>query len=253
MSQSTDTSPLSEGKGVAKPHTKLPTASSSKDQPTPGTSAYGISTINVLSTAISRGKPPADPQTRSDFCFDRLLSFLPHDEHKLLRVYNALDVPSSTLRRWASKGRKRLGEKVVARLEQRQDAAPAEYQFAVDHLYVWGLGNARDVWARAGQDYDRKLKGERSGLREKKKAAKRAAFPGAVAKEAAASSQPSGTSESSTKRKRNAVDDTTNVPKGSKVDVPEFNSQHEISKKKKKKKKKATGNGPSPLGKFSSR
>ncbi|KAK2047192.1 hypothetical protein LZ31DRAFT_160767 [Colletotrichum somersetense] len=239
MSQPADTSPRSEGGNVAKPDTQ-PT----KDQSAPGRSAYGIPTINVLSTAISRGKPPGDPQTRTDFCFDRLLSFLPNDELKLLRVYRALNVPSATLRKWASKGRKRLGEKVLARLEQRKEAAPIEYQFALDHPYVWGLGNG-DAWARAGQAYDRKLKGEPLRLPEKKKKAvknvvvKKEDIPGTAAKEAS-TSQPKLASKSSRQRNRNALNSTK--------DVSGVHCRHTRFMNK-----KAAGVSPSPLGKFSSR
>ncbi|KAK1585413.1 uncharacterized protein LY79DRAFT_635091 [Colletotrichum navitas] len=232
MSQLADKSLRSEGKGIVKPGTQP-----SKDQSTPGRSAYGVPTINVLSTAISRGKPPADQQTRSDFCFDRLLSFLPHDEHKLLHVYRALDVPSARLRKWASKGRKRLGEKVLARLEQQKDAAPGEYQFAVDHPYVWGLGNG-DVWARAGQAYDHKLKGEPLRLSDKKEAVKQEDILRTAA-DGALSPRPNETSRSSRKRNRNALDDTTKVPGA--------HGRHT-----KFQKKKAAGIGPSPLRKSSS-
>ncbi|KAK1964422.1 hypothetical protein LY78DRAFT_144246 [Colletotrichum sublineola] len=240
MPQPTASPPPSEDKDVSEPVTQLSTTKPAKDQPTPGLSAHGISTVNVLITAISRGKPPADPQTRSDFCFDRLLSFLPHDENKLLRVYDALGVPSAILRRWASKGRKRLGKNVVKRLEKRQDTAPGEYQFALDHLYVWGIANVHDDWARAGREYHRKLKRERERERlpVKKKAAKQTDVSGTVANEAS-SSQPKDTSASSRKRNRNAADNATNV-RGA-------HSRHA-----KFKNKKAAGIGPSPLGKFSS-
>ncbi|OHW90134.1 hypothetical protein CSPAE12_11223 [Colletotrichum incanum] len=145
-------SSISKGKGVAKNDMQLSITQTAKAQPAPGKSAYGIATINVLSTAISREKPPTDPQTRSDFCFDNLLSFLPHDEYKLLDVYRALNVPSKTLRKWASKGKKKLGEYVIATLKQQRNTAPSEYRFAMDHLYVWGLENDHDVWAMAGQE-----------------------------------------------------------------------------------------------------
>ncbi|EFQ26878.1 uncharacterized protein GLRG_02049 [Colletotrichum graminicola M1.001] len=232
MSQPAGPSLRSKGKAIAKPDTQPP-----KDQSTPGRSAYGVPTINVLSTAISRGKPPTDLQTRSDFCFDRLLSFLPHDEHKLLRVYRALDVPSARLRKWASKGRKRLGQKVLARLEQQKDAAPGEYQFAVDHPYVWGLGNG-DAWARAGQAYDLKLKGEPLRLPDKEAVMQEDIPGGAV--NGASSPRPNKTSKYSRKRNRNALDDTNKVP-GAHGRHTEFQ------------KKKAAGIGPSPLRKSSSR
>ncbi|KAK2029214.1 hypothetical protein LX32DRAFT_375971 [Colletotrichum zoysiae] len=241
MSQPADTSPRSEGEDVAKPDTQP-----ANHQSAPGWSAYGIPTINVLSTAISRGKPPSDPQTRADFCFDRLLSFLPNDELKLLRVYRALGVPSASLRKWASKGRKWMGEKVLARLEQRKDVAPTEYQFALDHPYVWGLGSG-DAWARAGQAYDRKLKDEPLSLPEKKKnkkAAKKVVvkkedIPGTTAKEAS-TSQPELASKSSRKRNRKAPNSTKEVS-GVHCRHTRFIN------------KKAAGLGPSPLGKFSSR
>ncbi|KAK2054649.1 hypothetical protein LY76DRAFT_608260 [Colletotrichum caudatum] len=235
MSQPANTSTRSKGEDVAKPDTQP-----AEDQSAPGRSAYGISTINVLSTAIHRGRPPGDPQTRTDFCFDRLLSFLPNDEHRLLRVYRALDVPSATLRKWASKGRKRLGEKVLARLEQRKDAAPSEYQFALDHPYVWGLGNGDD-WAKAGQAYDRRLKGEPVRLPEKKKAVKKEDIPGTATKAAkeASTPQPKQASKSSRKRNRNAVNGTKEVS-GVHCRHTRFIN------------KKAAGIGPSPLGKFSS-
>ncbi|KAJ0162785.1 hypothetical protein CTA2_4014 [Colletotrichum tanaceti] len=155
-----------KGKGLAQLGSKKTAAPgpSQKAKPTPGRSANGIATVNVLSTAVSRNRPPADPQTRSDFGFDNLLSFLPDDEHRLLGVYRALYVPSMTLRRWAFRGRRHLGKKIVSTLEARRDTSPREYQFVMDNLYIWGLEDGRDAWAMASLEYDRLLRGGCRGL-----------------------------------------------------------------------------------------
>ncbi|KAK1995011.1 hypothetical protein LX36DRAFT_726249 [Colletotrichum falcatum] len=233
MVKPVDTCPQPNGEPVARPGSHP-----AKDRSAPGRSAHGVATINVLSTAISRGKPPADPQTRSDFCFDRLLSFLPGDEHKLLCVYAALALPSAVLRKWASKGPKRLGEKVLARLEERKDAVPDELRFALDHPYVWRLGKG-DTWARAGQSYDRMLRRENARPEDGERGAKEEGVPGPAA-DGASSFPPRETPEPRKKRTRNAVDDTPNTPRAHGRHV-KFMS------------KKAAGIGPSPLGKFSSR
>ncbi|KAK6209854.1 hypothetical protein QIS74_11438 [Colletotrichum tabaci] len=162
--RSTNMASIHKGKSLAHISNKTTAGLSENAKPTPGRSANGIATVNVLSTAVARNRPPADPQTRSDFGFDNLLSFLPDDEHRLLGVYRVLYVPSKTLRRWASRGRKHLGKRIVSTLEMHRDTSPREYQFVMDNLYIWGLEDSQDAWAMASLEYDRLLKGGRRGL-----------------------------------------------------------------------------------------
>ncbi|GKT52894.1 hypothetical protein ColTof4_13133 [Colletotrichum tofieldiae] len=249
--QSPNMASMSEDKGVAMNDEQLSITQTVKTQPTSSKSAHGIATINVLATAISREKPPTDPQTRSDFCFNNLLSFLPHDEYKLLGVYRALDVPSKTLRKWASKGKKKLGQNVVARLKLQRNTAPSEYRFAMDHLYVWGLENGQDVWAMAGQEYDRKLKGERWGLPEKTQAAKETVVPSSVAN-GASSSQSMKASESSKEQGQKAVVNTTTAASEKKADMSEMSRRPKRNPKATGSSRTRTSGIKKALGEFSS-
>ncbi|GKT47729.1 uncharacterized protein ColSpa_07910 [Colletotrichum spaethianum] len=226
-------SSVSKIKGVNKDDTQPSATRNEKAKLTSGKSAYGIATVNVLATAISRDKPPTDPQTRSDFCFDNLLSFLPHDEYKLLGVYRSLNVPSKTLRKWAPKGHKNLGENIIATLKLRRHTAPSEYQFARDHLYVWGFECDHDAWAQAGQEYARQLERRRRDLPEKPQAAEEAGSSGRVMNEAL-SYRSSKCFESREKKSTKAAENT--IPETSrKPDLPGTLRQPKTARKSRRK------------------